>query len=97
MKSILVRFSIIFFNFAAVMEKQKVIISTKLETTVTTAVGECERDRIFILVDETTRQLCLPLIDSPSRLRSLPKSGMRRNGRTRRARMAIRVSTTWQR
>ena len=45
------------------MEKQKVIISTKLETTVTTAVGECERDRIFILVDETTRQLCLPLVE----------------------------------
>ena len=45
------------------MEKQKVIISTKLETTVATAVGECERDRIFILVDETTRQLCLPLVE----------------------------------
>lgn len=46
------------------MEKQKVIISTKLETTVATAVGECERDRIFILVDETTRQLCLPLVEN---------------------------------
>ena len=44
------------------MEKQKVIISTKLETTVTTAVEECERDRTFILVDETTEQLCLPLV-----------------------------------
>ena len=44
------------------MEKQKVIISTKLETELATAVGECERDRIFILVDETTEQLCLPLI-----------------------------------
>ena len=56
------RFSIIFFNFAAVMEKQKVIISTKLETSVATAVGECERDRTFILVDETTERLCLPLV-----------------------------------
>ena len=44
------------------MEKQKVIISTKLETELATAVGECERDRIFILVDETTERLCLPLI-----------------------------------
>ena len=52
----------IFCNFAAAMEKQKVIISTKLETEVATAVGECERDRIFILVDETTERLCLPLI-----------------------------------
>ena len=44
------------------MEKQKVIISTKLESTVTTAVEECERDRTFILVDETTERLCLPLV-----------------------------------
>ena len=44
------------------MDKQKVIISTNLETELATAVGECERDRIFILVDETTEQLCLPLI-----------------------------------
>lgn len=44
------------------MEKQKVIISTKLENSVATAVGECERDRTFILVDETTEQLCLPLV-----------------------------------
>ena len=51
-----------FCNFAAAMEKQKVIISTKLETELATAVGECERDRIFILVDETTEKLCLPLI-----------------------------------
>ena len=56
------RFSIIFFNFAAVMEKQKVIISTKLESSVATAVEECERDRSFILVDETTERLCLPLV-----------------------------------
>ena len=44
------------------MEKQKIIISTNLESSVATAVGECERDRIFILVDETTQRLCLPLI-----------------------------------
>ena len=44
------------------MEKQTVIISTKLENSVATAVGECERDRTFILVDETTEQLCLPLV-----------------------------------
>ena len=44
------------------MEKQKVIISTNLDSSIATAVGECERDRIFILVDETTKELCLPLI-----------------------------------
>ena len=46
------------------MEKQKIIISTNLESSVATAVGECERDRIFILVDETTQRLCLPLVAS---------------------------------
>ena len=46
------------------MEKQKVIISTNLESSLTTAVGECERDRIFILVDETTQELCLPLVST---------------------------------
>ena len=50
-------------NFAAAMEKQKVIISTKLESTLATAVGECEHDRSFILCDETTREVCLPLIE----------------------------------
>ena len=44
------------------MEKQKVIISEVLEQSIATAVSECERDRIFILVDETTERLCLPLI-----------------------------------
>ena len=44
------------------MEKQKVIISTNLETSLASAVGECERDRMFVLVDETTEKLCLPLI-----------------------------------
>jgi 3-dehydroquinate synthase len=44
------------------MEKQKVIISEVLEQSVATAVSECERDRMFILVDETTEKLCLPLI-----------------------------------
>ena len=51
------------------MEKQKIIISTNLESSVATAVGECERDRIFILVDETTQQLCLPLVNSFDSLR----------------------------
>ena len=44
------------------MEKQKVIISTNLESSLASAVSECERDRTFVLVDETTEKLCLPLI-----------------------------------
>ena len=46
------------------MEKQKVIISTNLEASLASAVGECERDRMFVLVDETTEKQCLPLIAS---------------------------------
>ena len=44
------------------MEKQKVIISTNLEASLSSAVSECERDRTFVLVDTTTEKLCLPLI-----------------------------------
>ena len=44
------------------MEKQKVIHSTCLEPAVASAVAECEHDRTFILVDETTSRLCLPVV-----------------------------------
>ena len=44
------------------MSPQKVIIADSLEQSLTQAVSECEHDRIFILADETTRHLCLPLI-----------------------------------
>ena len=44
------------------MEEQKVIISTNLEVTLAAAASECECDRTFVLVDETTEKQCLPLI-----------------------------------
>ena len=44
------------------MEKQQVIISTNLEASLTAAVSECEHDRTLVLVDETTEELCLPLL-----------------------------------
>ena len=44
------------------MEKQKVIISNQIERELAEAIGRCEHDRLFILVDETTHRLCLPLI-----------------------------------
>ena len=46
------------------MEDQKVIISQQLEETLKKAVATCERDRLFILVDENTSKLCLPLIST---------------------------------
>ena len=44
------------------MEKQKVIIANQLEKALTEAISECKPDRIFVLVDETTERLCLPLV-----------------------------------
>lgn len=42
--------------------KQKVIISGNLERDIVNAIAECEHDRIFILVDDTTQRFCLPKI-----------------------------------
>ena len=45
-----------------IMEKQKVIISKNLGTALSGAIAECGYDRLFVLVDETTERLCLPLV-----------------------------------
>lgn len=42
--------------------KQKVVISGNLERDLVSAISECEHDRIFVLTDETTQQLCWPKI-----------------------------------
>ena len=44
------------------MEKQKVIISEQLEKVLSKEIAECKADRLFVLTDETTYQLCLPII-----------------------------------
>ena len=44
------------------MSKQKVIICQDLKKDLYSAIQECPHDRLFILVDEHTRELCLPLI-----------------------------------
>ena len=44
------------------MEPQKVIISEDLQQSLTQAIAEVEHDRLFVLTDETTRQLCLPVV-----------------------------------
>lgn len=41
----------------------KVVISTDIKKTLAEAVGEIGHDRVFVLTDETTRELCLPLLD----------------------------------
>ena len=42
--------------------KQKVVISGNLERDLVNAISEFEHDRIFVLTDETTQQLCWPKI-----------------------------------
>jgi len=44
------------------MEPQKVIISDNLEQVLSSAIAECPHDKLFMLVDETTEQLCLPVV-----------------------------------
>ncbi len=44
------------------MEPQKVIISEDLQLSLTQAIAEVEHDRLFVLTDETTHSLCLPVV-----------------------------------
>lgn len=44
------------------MDRQKVVISKDLQKALSEAIVECKHDKLFVLVDETTEQLCLPLI-----------------------------------
>ena len=45
------------------MEKQKIILSERLDEALSEAIGACAHDRLFVLTDETTRRLCLPLAE----------------------------------
>ena len=44
------------------MDRQKVIISNDLQQALSNAIAECPHDKLFVLVDKTTHQLCLPVI-----------------------------------
>lgn len=44
------------------MERQKVIISSDIASSLADAIAECKHDKLFVLVDETTERLCLPLV-----------------------------------
>jgi len=44
------------------MNPQKVIIAEDLEQSMAEAVRQCAHDRLFILADETTERLCVPLV-----------------------------------
>ena len=44
------------------MEQQKVIISENLEQALSGAIAECHADRTFVVVDDTTQKMCLPVV-----------------------------------
>ena len=44
------------------MKPQKVILSTNLQQSLSEAVAACKYDVLFVLVDETTERLCLPVV-----------------------------------
>ncbi|MBQ8520594.1 MAG: 3-dehydroquinate synthase [Bacteroides sp.] len=44
------------------MSKQQVIICHNLNENLSAAIRQCPHDKLFVLTDEHTRQLCLPLI-----------------------------------
>lgn len=44
------------------MDRQKVVISKDLQKALSDAIAECRHDKLFVLVDETTEQLCLPVV-----------------------------------
>ena len=52
------------------MEAQKVIISQDLEQSLSQAIAECTYDRLFVLTDETTHRLCLPVVAGYSCMKS---------------------------
>lgn len=43
---------------------QKVIVSENLERDLVNAIAECEHDKIFILTDQTTHDMCLPKLQN---------------------------------
>ncbi len=45
------------------MERQKLVISEDLQKALSEAIAECKHDKLFVLVDETTAQLCLPVVE----------------------------------
>lgn len=43
---------------------QKVIVSGNLERDLVNAIAECEHDKIFVLTDQTTHDMCLPKLQN---------------------------------
>ena len=46
------------------MEKQKIILSDNITEALEGAIAELKHDKLFMLTDETTLQLCAPVVKS---------------------------------
>ena len=46
------------------MDRQKIVFTSQIEGALSEAIAECGADRLFVLVDETTKGLCLPVVSS---------------------------------
>ena len=48
------------------MSKQEVILCENLKTSLEKAIGQCPHDRLFLITDQHTHQLCMPLLNETS-------------------------------
>ena len=46
------------------MNQQKVVIAEDLGQSLKEAMEACERDKVFVLLDETTERCCLPVVEA---------------------------------
>ena len=46
------------------MNQQKVVIAEDFGKSLKEAMEVCERDKVFILMDETTAKCCLPVVEA---------------------------------
>ena len=51
------------------MSTQKVIICNNLKENLSEAIGQCPHDKLFVLTDEHTRTLCMPIISGLDKMK----------------------------
>ena len=62
------------------MNPQQVEIAENLETSLAKAIEACEHDRLFVLTDDTTRELCWPVVSGFACLQGQPSATVAQPG-----------------
>lgn len=75
------------------MAQQKVIISEDIKKSLTEAVAECKHDKLFVLTDTTTLELCWPVVKD---LPCLAEAQMITIGATDEAKTLESLAAVWQ-